>query len=99
LNFAKIRDPNSRIGRFFTELFGVLTLTEEQLQKIEDCLDEVLGELVNHTLTRPDSMRFVCGTARLASESTFAFILPDDAEQKIYLLNPFFAPPMDDYVN
>ncbi len=99
LNFAKIRDPNSRIGRFFTELFGVLTLTAEQLQKIEDCLDEVLGELVNHTLTRPDSMRFVCGTARLASESTFAFILPDDAEQKIYLLNPFFAPPMDDYVN
>ncbi|TFY90956.1 hypothetical protein DYL61_19900 [Pseudomonas nabeulensis] len=99
LNYAKIRDPGSRMGRFFTELFGVLTLAPAQLQKIEDCVDEVLGDLVHHSLTSPDSMRFVCGTANLADASTFAFTLPDDADQKIYLLNPFFDPPFDIYEN
>jgi hypothetical protein len=99
LNFTHIRDPNSRMGRFFTELFGVLSLTPQQLRKIEDCVDEVLNELVNHTLTSPDSMRFVCGTGHPGEEHSFAFTLPDDADQKIYLLNPFFAPPFDIYEN
>lgn len=99
IHFAIHRDPNSRLGRFFSELFGVITLTPEQVQRAERRVDEVLSELVNHTLTSPDSRRFVCGTHRVDPQYTFAFMLPDDAEQKIYLLDRFFDPPIDIYQN
>lgn len=98
-NFAGLRDPNSRLGRFFTEMFGILTLTPDQVQRIETRVDEVLDELVNPTLINPDTMRFVCGTHRTGETHTYAFVLPDDADKKIYLLDRFFDPNMDVYQN
>lgn len=91
-NFATLRGPDSRLGRFFSELFGVIALTPEQVQRVERRVDEVLDELINHTLVGPDSMRFVSGTARETQQDTIAFILLKDAEHKIYLLDRFFAP-------
>ncbi|MCM2362295.1 DUF6543 domain-containing protein [Pseudomonas sp. SR18] len=99
LHFATLRAPGSRLGRFFSELFGIVTLTSEQLQRVERRVDEVLDELTNHTLIGPDSMRFVSGTHRLDRHTNFAFVLPDDADHKIYLLDRFFDPPMDIYQN
>jgi hypothetical protein len=99
LHFAPLREPGSRLGRFFSELFGVVTLTGEQVQRIERRVDEVLDELINHTLVGPDSQRFVCGTHRYSPQNTFAFVLPEDREQKIYLVDRFFDPPLDIYQN
>ncbi|WP_431699981.1 dermonecrotic toxin domain-containing protein [Pseudomonas sp. BR20] len=99
LHFATHLKPNSRPGRFFSELFGVVTLTSDQVQRVERRVDEVLDELTNHTLISPDSRRFVSGTRRYSQQDTFAFVLPDDAEQKIYLLDRFFDPHMDIYQN
>lgn len=99
LHFAALRRLDSRLGRFLSELFGVVSLTPEQVQRIERRVDEVLNELVNHTLIGPDSMRFVCGTHRHCAQDTYAFILPEDADLKIYLLDRFFDPPMDIYQN
>lgn len=99
LHFAKHLDPNSRAGRFFSELFGVVTLTSDQVQRVERRVDELLDELTNHTLIGPDSQRFVAGTHRYSAHNTFAFVLPEDAEQKIYLLDRFFDPPLDNYQN
>lgn len=98
-HFATQRDPRSRIGQFFTELFGVGTLTADQVQRVERRIDEVLDELTNHTLTGADSQRFVCGTHRYSPHDTFAFVIPDDADHKIYLLDRFFDPAMDVYQN
>lgn len=97
--FAQLRDPDTRLGRFFTELFGVHRLTAEQVTRVENRIDAVLDELVNHTLTSPDSMRFVSGTSRWNPQHSYAFTLPDDGEQKIYLLDRFFDPKMDIYQN
>ena len=99
VHFATQLDPNSRLGRFFGELFGVVTMTPAQLQRVERRIDEVLDELTNHTLTRPDSSRFVSGTHRYSPDNTFAFVVPGDPDQKIYLLDRFFDPPMDVYQN
>ncbi|WP_447892473.1 dermonecrotic toxin domain-containing protein [Pseudomonas marginalis] len=99
LHFATHLAPNSRLGRFFSELFGIVTLTPEQVQRVERRVDEILDELTNHTLISPDSMRFVSGTHRYSPRNTFAFVLPDDQEQKIYLLDRFFDPPLDNYQN
>ncbi len=99
VHFAALRDANSRLGRFFSELFGIVTLTADQVQRIERRVDEVLDELINPTLVGPDSKRFVSGTDRYRSQDSFAFVLPTDEEHKIYLLGRFFDPPMDIYQN
>ncbi|MGY2412899.1 dermonecrotic toxin domain-containing protein [Pseudomonas pergaminensis] len=99
LKFADTRDPASRLGRFFNELFGLHTVTAEQVTRIEKRIDEVLNELVDHTLTNPDSMRFVTGTSRWGSEDTYGFTLPADSEKKIYLVDRFFDPMVDVYQN
>ena len=99
LHFAARLDPDSRLGRFFSELFGVVTLTPEQVQRVERRIDELLDELTNHTLIGPDSQRFVSGTHHYRPQSTFAFVLPDDPDNRIYLLDRFFDPPMDVYQN
>ncbi len=99
LHFATLREPSSRLGRFFSEFFGVVSLAPEQVRRVERRIDEVLDELINHTLIGPDSMRFVSGTHRYSPHDSFAFVVPDDADHKIYLLDRFFDPPMDIYQN
>ncbi|OPA91856.1 hypothetical protein BFW88_12615 [Pseudomonas fluorescens] len=99
VHFTALRDANSRLGRFFSELFGIVTLTTDQVQRIERRIDEVLDELINHTLVGPDSKRFVSGTPRYSPQDSYAFVLPDDAQRKIYLLDRFFDPHMDMYQN
>jgi hypothetical protein len=44
-------------------------------------------------------MRFVSGTHLPGEIDAFAFVLPDDADKKIYLLGRFFDPNMDAYQN
>ncbi|KAF1030889.1 MAG: hypothetical protein GAK37_01052 [Pseudomonas sp.] len=97
--FTAAREPLTRLGRFFTELFGVHRLTSDQMMRIEKKIDELLNELVNPSLTRPDSDRFVCGTSHWHPEDTYAFTLPDDRRKTIYLVNRFFDPKMDVYQN
>lgn len=99
LHFADLLDPFSRLGRFLGELFGVVTLNPNQVKRIEQRIDEVLNELVNHTLIGPDSKRFVTGTHRSSPQENYAFVIPADAQQKIYLLDRFFDPAMDVYQN
>lgn len=96
-HFAQRRDPTSRAGQFFTELFGVAHLTLSQLQRIEKRIDDVLDELTNHTLTSPNSMRFVSGSHRQNPHTSFAFTLPDDRDHKIYLVERFFDTQMGYY--
>lgn len=99
LLFSGLRDPASRTGRFFTDMFGVPSFSLKQVERITTRIDQVLEELMNHTLIGPDSQRFVSGTHRYSSPSTFAFVLADDLEKKIYLLDRFFDPQMDVYQN
>ncbi|MBP1124288.1 MULTISPECIES: dermonecrotic toxin domain-containing protein [Pseudomonas] len=99
LHFAPSRDPLSRCGLFFGDMFGVGTLSPDQLGRIERRIDEVLNELINPSLITPDSMRFVSGTDRYNPADACAFILPGEAERRIYLMDRFFDPLLDVYQN
>lgn len=99
VHFAPTRDPLSRLGLFFGDMFGVVALSPDQLGRIERRIDEVLNELVNPSLIAPDSMRFVSGTDRYNPSDACAFILPADAQRKIYLMDRFFDPLLDVYQN
>lgn len=98
-HFATQLDPNSRLGRFFSEFFGIGTMTPAQVQRIETRINEVLDELTNYTLVGPDSQRIVTGTQAIGPRDTFAFVIPEDEDRKIYLLDRFFDPRLDIYQN
>lgn len=95
--FEQLRAPDSRTGRFLTEMFGILNFNPGQVERIQARVMEVLNGLSDHTLTVHDSRRFVTGTANWASNETFAFVIPSDRERRIFLLDPFFNPGMHIY--
>jgi hypothetical protein len=97
--FVHTLPTGSRVGKLLTDTFAVVSFSPLQLQKIEQRIDEVLGELVNPTLMRPDSRRFVVGTARWDPLETYGFTMTEDRKNKIYLLNRFFDPMLDVYLN
>ncbi|RMP61334.1 hypothetical protein ALQ18_00710 [Pseudomonas marginalis pv. marginalis] len=98
-HFSTLRDPNSRLGIFLGEMFGVISLTADQLSRIERIVDGILDALSDPTLTGPNSNRFVSGTSRLNTQLSYAFTLPDDRGQTLYLLDRFFDPCLDEYQN
>ncbi|WP_339470849.1 dermonecrotic toxin domain-containing protein [Pseudomonas sp. EL_65y_Pfl1_R83] len=95
--FAQQRDPDSRVGRFLTEMFGIPTLNAAQVTKIQKRVAEITKGLTQQSLIRPDSTRLVTGAARWSPTNTYAFVIPADPEQKIYLLDYFFNTHMDAY--
>ncbi|OPA84995.1 hypothetical protein BFW87_28090 [Pseudomonas fluorescens] len=95
--FEQQRDPDSRVGRFLTEMFGILNFNPGQVARIQVRVMEILNGLCDHTLSAHDSQRFVVGTANWASHETFAFVIPNDRERRIFLLDPFFSPGMHIY--
>ncbi|MGE1156238.1 hypothetical protein [Pseudomonas kitaguniensis] len=98
-HFSTLRDPNSRLGIFLGEMFGVISLTPDQLSRIERIVDGLLDALSDPTLTGPNSKRFVSGTSRLNTQLSYAFTLPDDRGKTLYLLDRFFDPCLDEYQN
>ncbi len=98
-HFSTLRDPNSRLGIFLGEMFGVISLTPDQLSRIERIVDGLLDALSDPTLTGPHSKRFVSGTSRLNTQLSYAFTLPDDSGKTLYLLDRFFDPCLDEYQN
>lgn len=96
--FALKRDPNSRVGRFLTEMFGIPSFSAAHVTKIQKRVAEITKGLTQQSLIRPDSARFVTGSALWSPTNTYAFVIPADPEQKIYLLDYFFNTHMDSYL-
>lgn len=68
------------------------------MSKIQTRVREILDGLTQQSLLTFDSERFVVGSARWAPDETFAFVIPEDAQQRIYLLDLFFETTMDSYL-
>jgi hypothetical protein len=95
--FATLRDSNSQAGRLLSEMFGVLNFNPSQVTKIQTGVRAIRDGLTQQSLLSFDSQRFVIGTPRWYLGQTFAFVIPEDAEQKIYLLDLFFDTQMGTY--
>lgn len=96
LQFALHRDPDSRVGLFLSEMFGLIKFSPEQVEKVLNRVREVLDGLTEQSLVTLDSSRFVMGAARGDAIHAFAFTVPKDVERKIYLLDLFFNSTMQE---
>ncbi|MBC2383209.1 hypothetical protein HF257_26650 [Pseudomonas sp. WS 5106] len=95
--FAQQRDPNSTVGRFLGEMFGVVTLSPDQAARIQNRVAQIMAVLTEEDLLALNSDRFVYGRARWPEDDAYAFVIPEDATRRIYLLDPFFETGMEIY--
>jgi hypothetical protein len=95
--FSLQRLTESTVGRFLSEMFGLLNFNPGQVEKIRNRVMEVMEEMTRQDLLTLDSNRFVTGTSRWPIDDEIAFVIPEDAERKIYLLDRFFNTGMDQY--
>ncbi|MDQ3202067.1 MAG: M35 family metallopeptidase, partial [Pseudomonadota bacterium] len=67
------------------------------VSKIEKAIEDVFTALLDPTLRSPKSKRFVIGRLWEDADHTFAFTVPTDEKNKIYLAEKFFTPNYDHY--
>lgn len=82
--------PATRVHRFLKSFFAVSTIEPSLVQKLTAAVDKILLELVDPSLASPNSKRFVTGFHRSHPTTHTAFVIPADAERKLYLAERFF---------
>jgi hypothetical protein len=67
------------------------------VEKLEKVVGDLFTALLDPTLRKTKSNRFVVGRMVEGAESTFGFIVPKDAKKTVYLAEKFFNPGFDYY--
>jgi len=83
-------DTVTPVHQIVMDFLGVTALLPVHIEPLEKALNEVFASLLKPTLTKVDSSRFVVGRAVTGGSNTFAFTVPSDKKQKIYLVEKFF---------
>jgi hypothetical protein len=90
-------DTVTPVHQMIMDFIGVTTILPEYVEQIEKAVSDVFAGLLQPTLTKPASSRFVIGRSVASETNTFAFTIPSDRKQRIYLVEKFFKPAYDVY--
>ncbi|MHC8350641.1 dermonecrotic toxin domain-containing protein [Pseudomonas sp. RT4P38] len=85
------------VHQLIMDFIDVPTVSDAQVEKLEKVVGDIFAALLDPTLRKPNSKRFVVGRILNHAESTFGFTLPTDVKRKIYLTDRFFAPNFEHY--
>ncbi|VVM97289.1 hypothetical protein PS645_03105 [Pseudomonas fluorescens] len=98
LQLLKATDGNiTAVHQLIMDFTGVEAVPDTFAQKLEKVIGEIFAALLEPTLRHPKSKRFVVGRLLDDAEHTFAFTVPTDEKNKIYLAEKFFRPKYDHY--
>nr|WP_180206655.1 DUF6543 domain-containing protein [Pseudomonas sp. SbOxS1]NYU06919.1 hypothetical protein [Pseudomonas sp. SbOxS1] len=99
-NLKLLRDPNitdSPVHQLIERFIDVPEVEPAHVDKLEKVVGDMFTALLDPTLRKPKSDRFVVGRVIQGAEDTFAFMVPTDKNKKIYLGEKFFLPRFDYY--
>lgn len=100
LQLLKTANPQTTpVHQLIKDFIDVPAVLPEHVTMIEKVVQEILGALLDPSLRHAKSRRFVTGRATDDPENVFAFAVPSDQRQKIYLAEKFFFPKMEHYRN
>ncbi|MGH8331236.1 MAG: dermonecrotic toxin domain-containing protein, partial [Pseudomonas sp.] len=85
------------VHRLIMDFIDVPAVTDAHVQKLEKVVGDIFAALLEPTLRKPNSRRFVVGKLLDNVENSFGFTLPKDVRRKIYLTEKFFFPNFDLY--
>ncbi|MFL1527748.1 dermonecrotic toxin domain-containing protein [Pseudomonas sp. O230] len=91
---ANTETPVHQLIKRFMDTPEVLPTHVDKLEKV---VADMFSALLDPTLRKSKSDRFVVGTVIEGADVTFAFVIPKDAKKKIYLAERFFTPGYEHY--
>jgi len=77
------------VHRLIMDFIDVPAVTDAHVEKLEKVLGDIFAALLEPTLRKPNSRRFVVGKLLDNAEYSFGFTLPKDINRKIYLAEKF----------
>ncbi|AWM92082.1 hypothetical protein DJ564_15235 [Pseudomonas sp. 31-12] len=85
------------VHQLIMDFIDVPSVSAAQLEKLEKVVGDIFAALLDPSLRKPKSKRFVVGRLIEGAEHTFGFTVPTDVKQRIYLAEKFFAPGFNHY--
>ncbi|KAA0981029.1 dermonecrotic toxin domain-containing protein [Pseudomonas sp. ANT_J28] len=85
------------VHQLIMDFFDVPQVQSAHVEPFEKVLGEIFAALLDPSLRKPKSSRFVVGRLISGAENSFAFTVPTDAKRKIYLAEKFFNTGLDFY--
>lgn len=85
------------VHQLIMDFLDVKDVHSTYVDKIEKSIGDIFAALLEPSLRKAKSKRFVIGRLLRDSEHTFAFTVPTDEKNKIYLAEKFFSPKYDYY--
>ncbi|MHC8401232.1 hypothetical protein ACYZTX_17625 [Pseudomonas sp. MDT1-17] len=70
------------VHQLIMDFIGVPTVSDAQVEKLEKVVGDIFAALLDPTLRKPNSRRFVVGRLVEHAENTFGFTLPNDGKRK-----------------
>lgn len=90
-------DTVTPVHRLIMDFIDVPAVTDAHVEKLEKALGDIFSALLDPSLRKPNSKRFVIGKLLNHEENSYAFTIPKDVKRKIYLTEKFFFPNFDLY--
>ncbi|MGL6243347.1 dermonecrotic toxin domain-containing protein [Pseudomonas sp.] len=90
-------DTITPVHQLIMDFIGVPEVLPAHVDKIEKVVGDIFAAVLDPTLRKYSSHRFVVGRLIEDSETTFAFTVPTDIKRRIYLAEKFFKPDFNHY--
>ncbi|MHC8286677.1 dermonecrotic toxin domain-containing protein [Pseudomonas sp. XS1P51] len=85
------------VHQLIMDFIDVAAVLPAHVEKLEKAVGDIFAALLDPSLRKPNSKRFVVGKLLNQTENTFGFTIPKDTKWKIYLTEKFFSPQYDYY--
>ncbi|MBB3238589.1 hypothetical protein FHW68_000061 [Pseudomonas sp. Tn43] len=98
-NLAQLKHltPGTRLNTFLKVFFDAKDLDASLLNKIKTVIVPICKALVDPTVDFMNTERFVVGSSRYGMSGTIAFVVHNDAQQRVHFTELFFDPQLDWY--
>ncbi|MEO4017180.1 dermonecrotic toxin domain-containing protein, partial [Pseudomonas rossensis] len=85
------------VHQLIMDFIDVPQVQSTHVEQLEKVMSDIFAALLDPSLRKPKSSRFVIGRLLSDAKTTFAFTVPTDAKRKIYLAEKFFNTGYDIY--
>ncbi|RON13360.1 dermonecrotic toxin domain-containing protein [Pseudomonas frederiksbergensis] len=98
-NLAQLRQlkPGTRLDTFLRAVFDADLIDDSLLDKIKKVIVPICTALVDPNVDFMNTERFVVGSNKYAIGNTIAFVINDDAQNRVHFTERFFDPQLDWY--
>ncbi|WP_223436999.1 MULTISPECIES: dermonecrotic toxin domain-containing protein [unclassified Pseudomonas] len=90
-------DTDTPVHQLIKRFIEVPEVLPAHVEKLEKVVGDMFTALLDPTLRKARSDRFVVGRVNAGADSTFGLTIPNDTEKKIYLAEKFFDPGFEHY--